>query len=133
MANEMFTHYDKARIAMLCEKAGLVQRALERYENIDDIKRALSRTELMQPDFIGVDRMPVRALAGREEEQDRGRGRARAAWRWRAPRLTEPAAFGVRLEIEAPDQPPRLAVRRATVGHAGGSVACMDGRAAKLA
>jgi len=52
MANELFTHYDKPRIAMLCEKAGLVQRALESYENIDDIKRALSRTELMQPEFI---------------------------------------------------------------------------------
>ena len=25
MANEMFTHYDKPRIAMLCEKAGLMQ------------------------------------------------------------------------------------------------------------
>ena len=52
MANEMFTHYDKARIGMLCEKAGLPARALQHYENIDDIKRALMRTELMQPDFI---------------------------------------------------------------------------------
>ena len=40
MANDMFTHYDKPRIAMLCEKAGLVQRAMEHYENVDDIKRA---------------------------------------------------------------------------------------------
>jgi clathrin heavy chain len=47
MANEMFTQYDKPRIAMLCEKAGLLQRAIEHYENIDDIKRAMMRTELI--------------------------------------------------------------------------------------
>jgi hypothetical protein len=27
----MFTHYDRAHIAQLCEKAGLLQRALEHY------------------------------------------------------------------------------------------------------
>ena len=37
---------------MLCEKAGLVQRALEHYESIDDKKRVLMRTELMQPEFV---------------------------------------------------------------------------------
>ena len=52
MANEMFSHYDKPRIAMLCEKAGLVQRALEHYENIDDLKRVMSRTELITPEFL---------------------------------------------------------------------------------
>merc|ERR1719353_153446 len=34
MANDMFTHYDKPRIAMLCEKAGLVQRAREYSEQL---------------------------------------------------------------------------------------------------
>jgi len=52
MANDMFTHYDKPRIAMLCEKAGLVQRAMEHYTNIDDLKRVMSRTELIQPEFL---------------------------------------------------------------------------------
>merc|ERR1719506_2577316 len=52
MANEMFTHYDKARIGMLCEKAGLVQRAMEHYSNLDDLKRVMSRTELIQPEFL---------------------------------------------------------------------------------
>merc|ERR1719217_65505 len=52
MANDMFTHYDRPRIAMLCEKAGLVQRAMERYENVDDIKRAMSRTELLNPEQL---------------------------------------------------------------------------------
>jgi clathrin heavy chain len=52
MANDMFTHYDKPRIAMLCEKAGLVQRAMEHYENVDDVKRAMSRTELLNPEQL---------------------------------------------------------------------------------
>jgi clathrin heavy chain len=52
MANDMFTQYDKPRIAMLCEKAGLMQRALEHYSNIDDLKRVMSRTELIQPEFL---------------------------------------------------------------------------------
>merc|ERR1719199_1054147 len=52
MANEMFHHYDKARIGMLCEKAGLVQRAMEHYSNLDDLKRVMSRTELIQPEFL---------------------------------------------------------------------------------
>jgi len=52
MENNMFTHYDKPRIAMLCEKAGLMRRALEHYENTDDLKRVMSRTELIQPEFL---------------------------------------------------------------------------------
>lgn len=52
MANEMFTHYDKPRIAMLCEKAGLFQRALEHYENTEDLKRVMSRTDMIQPEFL---------------------------------------------------------------------------------
>merc|ERR1719311_1033253 len=52
MANDMFTQYDKPRIGMLCEKAGLMQRALDHYENIEDIKRAMARTELMQPEQL---------------------------------------------------------------------------------
>ncbi|CAF5136628.1 unnamed protein product, partial [Rotaria magnacalcarata] len=31
LANNMFTHYDRPHIAQLCEKAGLLQRALEHY------------------------------------------------------------------------------------------------------
>lgn len=39
---ELFTHYDRSRIAALCEKAGLYQRALEHYSDYSDIKRILS-------------------------------------------------------------------------------------------
>lgn len=34
LGNQMFTHYDKAHIAQMCEKAGLLQRALEHYTGI---------------------------------------------------------------------------------------------------
>lgn len=38
LGNNMFTHYDRAHIAQLCEKAGLLQRALEHYTDLYDIK-----------------------------------------------------------------------------------------------
>lgn len=36
-----FTHYDRMKIAQLCERANLFQRALEHYEDLEDIKRCL--------------------------------------------------------------------------------------------
>ncbi|CAF88376.1 unnamed protein product, partial [Tetraodon nigroviridis] len=47
LGNQMFTHYDRAHIAQLCEKAGLLQRALERYTDLCDIKRAVVHTHLL--------------------------------------------------------------------------------------
>lgn len=41
LGNGMFTHYDRAHVAQLCEKAGLLQRALEHYTDLYDIKRAV--------------------------------------------------------------------------------------------
>ncbi|TGO21235.1 hypothetical protein BPAE_0231g00010 [Botrytis paeoniae] len=41
LGNEMFSHYDKPRIAQLCEQAGLSQRALEHYEDPEAIKRVI--------------------------------------------------------------------------------------------
>ncbi|KAG7443630.1 clathrin heavy chain [Guyanagaster necrorhizus] len=52
LGNEMFTHYDRPRIANLCEKAGLLQRALEHYEDLADIKRAIVHTTAVQPDWL---------------------------------------------------------------------------------
>jgi len=51
-ANDMFSHFDKARIAGLCEKAGLPQRALENYTEIADIKRCITRTDLLNPEWL---------------------------------------------------------------------------------
>lgn len=52
LGNQMFTHYDKPAIANLCEKAGLLQRALEHYESIGDIKRVIVHTNLLKPDWL---------------------------------------------------------------------------------
>ncbi|KAG5220979.1 Clathrin heavy chain [Salix suchowensis] len=52
LGNEMFTHYDRPRIANLCEKAGLLQRALEHYEDLADIKRAIVHTTALQQDWL---------------------------------------------------------------------------------
>ncbi|XP_040566519.1 LOW QUALITY PROTEIN: clathrin heavy chain 1 [Lepeophtheirus salmonis] len=52
MGNQMFTYYDKAHIAQLCEKAGLLQRALEHYTDLYDIKRAVVHTHLLNADWL---------------------------------------------------------------------------------
>jgi clathrin heavy chain len=53
MGNEMFTHYDRAYIGKLCEQAGLVQRALEHYTDVNDIKRLLQVSAgAINPEFL---------------------------------------------------------------------------------
>ncbi|KAK6069745.1 hypothetical protein SCUP234_10500 [Seiridium cupressi] len=41
LGNQMFTYFDKSRIATLCEQAGLYQKALELYEDPAAIKRVI--------------------------------------------------------------------------------------------
>jgi clathrin heavy chain len=41
LGNDMFSHYDRPRIAQLCEQAGLATRALEHYEDPEAVKRVL--------------------------------------------------------------------------------------------
>ncbi|KAG5447542.1 Clathrin heavy chain 1 [Clonorchis sinensis] len=52
LGNQMFTHYDRATVAQLCEKAGLLQRALEHYTDLYDIKRAVVNTHLLNPEWL---------------------------------------------------------------------------------
>uniref|UniRef100_A0A8C2Z9S5 Clathrin heavy chain n=1 Tax=Cyclopterus lumpus TaxID=8103 RepID=A0A8C2Z9S5_CYCLU len=52
LGNQMFTHYDRAHIAQLCEKAGLLQRALEHFTDQYDIKRAVVHTHLLNPEWL---------------------------------------------------------------------------------
>jgi len=52
LGNQMVTHYDRAHIAQLCEQAGLLQRALEHYTDIYDIKRAIVHTHLLNPEWL---------------------------------------------------------------------------------
>eukprot|EP00127_Corallochytrium_limacisporum_P006523 Clim_evm54s229 gene=Clim_evmTU54s229 len=52
LGNQMFSHYDKQYVAQLCEQAGLVQRALEHYTDIFDIKRSIVHTPMLNPDWL---------------------------------------------------------------------------------
>lgn len=52
LGNEMFTYYDRPRVANLCEKAGLLQRALEHYEDINDIKRVVVHSNLLNAEWL---------------------------------------------------------------------------------
>ena len=52
LGNEMFSFYDRAHVAHLCEKAGLFQRALEHYTDIYDIKRTIVYTHLLNPEWV---------------------------------------------------------------------------------
>eukprot|EP01027_Heterolobosea_sp_BB2_P023662 GEZU01035605.1.p1 GENE.GEZU01035605.1~~GEZU01035605.1.p1 ORF type:complete len:1686 (+),score=716.16 GEZU01035605.1:148-5205(+) len=52
LGDEIVTHYDKKKIAQLCEKAGLFQRALENYKDIQDIKRVIVNTHALNPDWL---------------------------------------------------------------------------------
>jgi len=58
LANGMFTHYDRPRVAQLCEKAGLYMRALQHYTDLPDIKRVIVNTHAIEPqtlvDFFGT-------------------------------------------------------------------------------
>ncbi|KAI0239202.1 Clathrin heavy chain [Massospora cicadina] len=52
LGNEMFHHYDRAAVAHLCERAGLLQRALEHYSDLSDIKRIVVHTHLLAPEWV---------------------------------------------------------------------------------
>ncbi|XP_075389517.1 clathrin heavy chain 2 isoform X1 [Tenrec ecaudatus] len=52
LGNQMFTHYDWAHVAQLCEKAGLLQRALEHYTDLDDIKRIVIHTPYLNSEWL---------------------------------------------------------------------------------
>lgn len=53
MGNQMFTHYNRQRIAQLCEKAALWQRALEHYSEPHDIKRVIMNgAAAINPEFL---------------------------------------------------------------------------------
>lgn len=56
LQNKMFTHYDRVYVGKLCEQAGLAQRAMEHYTDVEDIKRSLvamcSNPQVMNADFV---------------------------------------------------------------------------------
>ncbi|KNA23309.1 hypothetical protein SOVF_026060 [Spinacia oleracea] len=52
LANGMFTHYDRSRVAQLCEKAGLYIQALRHYTDLPDIKRVIVNTHAIEPQAL---------------------------------------------------------------------------------
>ncbi len=52
LANDMFSHYDRLKIARLCEKCGLFQRALQHYTELDDIKRVMLNSHAINEEFL---------------------------------------------------------------------------------
>ena len=58
LANGTLTHYDRPRIAQLCEKSGLYMRALQHYTDLADIKRVIVNTHAIEPaaliEFFGT-------------------------------------------------------------------------------
>ncbi|KAJ3703117.1 hypothetical protein LUZ61_006822 [Rhynchospora tenuis] len=52
LANGMFSHYDRPRIAQLCEKGGLFLRALQHYSELPDIKRVIVNTHAIEPQAL---------------------------------------------------------------------------------
>lgn len=52
LGNEMFSHFDKARIAQLCESAQLYQRALENTEDPVAVKRNIVRTDMLDSEWL---------------------------------------------------------------------------------
>eukprot|EP00217_Crustomastix_stigmatica_P007377 CAMPEP_0183790040 /NCGR_PEP_ID=MMETSP0803_2-20130417/775_1 /TAXON_ID=195967 /ORGANISM="Crustomastix stigmata, Strain CCMP3273" /LENGTH=1665 /DNA_ID=CAMNT_0026034229 /DNA_START=270 /DNA_END=5267 /DNA_ORIENTATION=+ len=58
LTNGMLTHYDRPRIAQLCEKAGLYIWALQHYTELADLKRVVVNTPAIEPqklvEFFGT-------------------------------------------------------------------------------
>ncbi|OJT09644.1 Clathrin heavy chain [Trametes pubescens] len=52
LVNQILTHFDRPRIANLCEKAGLLQRALELYEDLADIKHVIVHTTAFPVEWL---------------------------------------------------------------------------------
>lgn len=52
LGNQMFSYYDRARVAQLCENAQLYQRALENSDDPAVRKRNIVRTERLTPDWL---------------------------------------------------------------------------------
>ena len=52
LGNEMFTYFDRDRIAHLCEQAGLLTRALEYYDAPADIKRCIVQSDKIAEEFL---------------------------------------------------------------------------------
>ena len=52
LGSNMISHYDRERIAQLCEKTQLFQQALAHYTELSDIQRVIVYTQQINPEFL---------------------------------------------------------------------------------
>jgi clathrin heavy chain len=52
LSQDIWHQYDRFPIAMLCERIGLFQHALDNYTDFSDVKRVITNTHVINPDFI---------------------------------------------------------------------------------
>ncbi|KAI0563594.1 Clathrin heavy chain [Gracilaria domingensis] len=52
LSQDIWHQFDSFSIAMLCERSGLFQHALEHYSDLSDVKRVITNTHVINPDFI---------------------------------------------------------------------------------
>jgi len=52
LAQGKLSHYDRPRVAQLCEKAGLYMRALQHYSDVSDLKRCCVNTHAIEPQAL---------------------------------------------------------------------------------
>lgn len=54
LQQDLWHQFDKQKIAMLCERAGLFQHALEHYTDLADVKRVMQNTHVINPEFLAA-------------------------------------------------------------------------------
>lgn len=52
LENNVFSHYDKKKIAQIAERMGLWQICLENYTDIDDIRKVMMNVHMIKPNYI---------------------------------------------------------------------------------
>lgn len=52
LSQDVWHHYDKHKIALLAERAGLFQHALENFSDLADVKRVMGNTHVLNPEFL---------------------------------------------------------------------------------
>ena len=52
LSQDIWHQYDSFSVAMLCERCGLFQHALENYSDLSDVKRVITNTHVINPEFL---------------------------------------------------------------------------------
>jgi len=52
LQQDIWHYFEKFKIALLCERAGLLHHALENFTDLSDVKRVITNTHIINPNFI---------------------------------------------------------------------------------